>query len=75
MNTTPIVSINHLQHVGIPVTDIKISAAFYSQFGFANIMEAPFTLEGEEGVCIMMQHKSVIIELYQLPASKIAGHP
>ena len=73
MNTTPIVSINHLQHIGIPVTDIKVSSAFYRQFGFTNVMEAPFTMEGEEGICIMMQCKSIIIELYQLPASKIGS--
>ena len=68
----PIV-INHLQHTGIPVTDIKHSEAFYKRLGFANVMEAGFTQNGEPGTCIMMQNNSVIIELYQLPARQLQG--
>jgi lactoylglutathione lyase len=65
--------INHLQHAGIPVTDIKISEAFYTRLGFANVMEAGFNQDGAPGVCIMMQNKTVVIELYQLPAAQLQG--
>jgi len=71
MNKQLAISINHLQHVGIPVSDIKISAAFYQQLGFNNVMEAGFIDRGEPGTCIMMQHKTVVIELYQLPAGQL----
>ena len=62
------ISINKLQHVGIPVIDMDVSVAFYSRFGFENVMQSPFTLEGETGTCVMMQLKDIIIELYLLPA-------
>jgi len=59
--------INAIQHIGIPVTDIKASEAFYSRLGFANVMRAGFTDGGQPGTCIMMQRVAMIIELYQLP--------
>ena len=65
--------INHLQHVGIPVTAIKTSEAFYARLGFAKVMEAGFTQDGAPGVCIMMQNRTIIIELYQLPAAQLQG--
>ena len=70
-----------IQHIGIPVTDIRRSESFYSNLGFKNVMEAPFLHEGEKGTCIMMQQNSIIIELYQMPgktlqeiASRKDGH-
>jgi len=45
----------NIQHVGIPVTDIKISETFYANFGFENVMQANFMHEQEEGVCVMMK--------------------
>jgi len=64
--------INDLQHVGIPVSDIKKSITFYESIGFKNVMEAGFEIEGEKGVCVMMQLKTITIELYQLPPKKLA---
>lgn len=61
------IDIRAIQHVGIPVTDIKHSVAFYSKLGFANIMQSPFGNKGEEGVCVMMKREAIVIELYQLP--------
>lgn len=61
--------INHLQHVGIPVTDISRSKSFYRRLGFTNVMQASFSIKEEPGTCIMMQNNSMVIELYQLPAS------
>lgn len=71
MKNEPSIAINRLQHVGIPVSDINISVAFYQRLGFSNVMESGFTQDGETGTCIMMQHKTVIIELYQLPDSQL----
>jgi catechol 2,3-dioxygenase-like lactoylglutathione lyase family enzyme len=65
--------INSLQHVGIPATDIRKSAAFYSGLGFSNVMEASFLQHGEPGTCIMMQRDKIIIELYQLPEPELTG--
>jgi catechol 2,3-dioxygenase-like lactoylglutathione lyase family enzyme len=69
-NQSPVI-IKRLQHVGIPVTDIAVSEAFYNRLGFVNIMQSAFSLEGETGTCIMMENNTVIIELYQLPHHKI----
>jgi len=63
--------IKSLQHVGIPVADIAVSEVFYSRFGFKNVMQSTFTIEGETGTCIMMKHKGVIIELYQMPEKQL----
>jgi lactoylglutathione lyase len=69
-NKLPI-TINKLQHVGIPVTDVAVSTRFYSRFGFKSVMQSPFTHEGETGTCIMMQLNDIIIELYQIPAKQL----
>lgn len=63
--------INHLQHIGIPVTDIKRSEAFYERLGFINAMTAPFTIDNEKGTCIMMKRDNMIIELYQMPEAQL----
>lgn len=63
--------INHLQHVGIPVTDLTVSEAFYHRLGFIRVMHSAFDDDGETGTCVMMKNKSIIIELYQLPAHKL----
>jgi lactoylglutathione lyase len=57
-----------IQHAGIPVTNIKLSEAFYEKLGFKNVMEAPFQISNEQGTCVMMQRDNMIIELYQMPA-------
>ncbi|MEO8765468.1 MAG: VOC family protein [Ginsengibacter sp.] len=71
MENKPSIIINHLQHAGIPVTDIGISEVFYNRLGFANVMQSVFTIDDETGTCIMMENNGVIIELYQLPLHKI----
>jgi catechol 2,3-dioxygenase-like lactoylglutathione lyase family enzyme len=67
MKNKPSIAINSLQHTGIPVTDIGVSAAFYSSLGFTEVMKAVFDFEGEQGTCIMVKNNAVVIELYQLP--------
>ncbi len=71
MQTALSFKINQLQHVGIPVTDILRSQSFYKTLGFTNVMQTPFTINEQTGTCIMMQNNTVIIELYQLPASHL----
>ncbi len=66
-------ALTHIQHIGIPVTDIRQSETFYEKLGFTNKMEASFVLENNKGICIMMQRGSITIELYQLPAPQIAA--
>ncbi len=63
--------INSLQHIGIPVSDIAVSEAFYARFGFQQVMQTTFTFEGETGTCIMMKKKDSIIELYQMPEKQL----
>jgi catechol 2,3-dioxygenase-like lactoylglutathione lyase family enzyme len=64
--------INGIQHIGLPVTNIDVSQQFYSRLGFNNVMQAPFTDNGETGTCIMMQRGNMIMELYQLPEASLA---
>jgi lactoylglutathione lyase len=63
--------INHLQHIGIPVTDIKRSEAFYQRLGFETVMHAPFQFEGAAGTCIMMKHEAIMLEFYQMPEAQL----
>jgi len=65
------IQLNHIQHVGIPVTDIKVSEAFYERLGFRNVMSSTFDFKGGKGTVAMMKLNEMIIELYQLPDSEI----
>lgn len=61
----------NIQHVGIPVTNIKTSKQFYTNLGFENVMQATFIHNSEEGTCIMMKQGNIIIELYQMPQKEL----
>ena len=62
--------INQIQHIGIPVSNIQKSIGFYEKFGFTNVMPSTFEIEGEKGgIVAMMKRDSIILELYQMPAS------
>jgi len=63
--------INHLQHVGIPVTNIESSEKFYESLGFKNVMTSTFKHDGGEGRVMMMQHGNIIVELYQMPEPEL----
>ena len=63
------IKIKGFQHLGIPVTDLERSAAFYRGLGFENVMASDFVMNGEKGIMAMMQRGDMIIEIYQLPAS------
>ncbi|MFA6247644.1 MAG: VOC family protein [Mucilaginibacter sp.] len=66
------INITSIQHIGIPVTNIANSQAFYERLGFANVMQAGFGEEGARGTCVMMKRDSMIIELYQLPEPELS---
>jgi catechol 2,3-dioxygenase-like lactoylglutathione lyase family enzyme len=59
--------INHLQHIGLPITEIHRSQRFYESLGFICVMKNTFIHEEEEGQVIMMKYKDIILELYQMP--------
>jgi lactoylglutathione lyase len=55
--------LNHIQHVGLPVSNLEISEAFYRKLGFANVMASGFDYKGGRG--------EIILELYQLPEAQL----
>lgn len=65
--------INHIQHVGIPVTSLKTSEAFYKRLGFTNVMSTTFKHNNGEGLVAMMQLNEMIIELYQMPQTELTS--
>ena len=65
--------INHLQHIGLPVTDLEISRSFYERLGFEMVMHSTFLHEGAQGKVSMMKHKEIIIELYQMPEPELTS--
>jgi catechol 2,3-dioxygenase-like lactoylglutathione lyase family enzyme len=69
MNSNENLLIKRLQHIGIPVTDIRNSEAFYGRLGFVNVMQAPFEHEGGMGLCTMVKQGDIILELYEMPES------
>ncbi|MES2425674.1 MAG: VOC family protein [Bacteroidota bacterium] len=69
METPANLNIRAIQHIGIPITNVVASAAFYGKLGFSKAMEKPFLHNGEQGVCVMMKRGDIIMELYQMPAS------
>jgi lactoylglutathione lyase len=67
------IKLNHFQHLGIPVTSLKVSEAFYERLGFKNVMSTTFEHNGDKGLVSMMQLNAMIIELYQMPESELTG--
>lgn len=66
-----ILQINSFQHLGIPVSDLKISEKFYSRLGFKNVMSSPFDMNGDTGHVAMMEQNGMIIEIYQFPPAEL----
>ena len=61
-----------LQHIGLPVTDLARSLAFYQRLGFETIMTAEFGADDDKGHVAMLQRASAVLELYQLPEKMLA---
>jgi catechol 2,3-dioxygenase-like lactoylglutathione lyase family enzyme len=55
-----------LQHIGLPVTDLERSKAFYARLGFAEAMRTDLPGASEAVQVAMMHHEGLTIELYQL---------
>ncbi len=63
--------LNHLQHIGLPVTNLNASEAFYERLGFVNVMFSGFDHQGGRGSVSMMQKGKIILELYQMPEAQL----
>ncbi len=61
------------QHLGIPVTDIARSQAFYGRLGFKEAMRAELPEGGETVKVAMMELNGFVIELYQLAGKDQPG--
>ena len=59
-----------LQHIGIPVTDLARSKAFYARLGFVEVMRTDLPRDTDAIRVAMMQHTKLTIELYQLEAAE-----
>ena len=62
--------INHLQHIGLPVTDLKASRAFYEKLGFVSSMDSDFD-QGGRGSVSIMKRGGITFELYQMPEAQL----
>jgi catechol 2,3-dioxygenase-like lactoylglutathione lyase family enzyme len=61
-----------VQHIGIPVSNLMKSKAFYEKLGFDCVMRSKFPYEDAEGEAVMMQRGPVIMELYQMPEPELS---
>jgi catechol 2,3-dioxygenase-like lactoylglutathione lyase family enzyme len=59
-------NLNGWSHLGIPVTDMVRSVAFYRQFGFKPVTKACIPTGGEEILITMLEMDGFLLELYQL---------
>ena len=66
-------TINRLQHIGIPIVNIQASQAFYERLGFKVAMQSTFTHQGAQGKVTMMALKEIILELYQMPELELSS--
>jgi len=55
-----------LQHLGLPVADLKKSRAFYERLGFRQVMAAELPQAVDSILVAMMELNGFVIELYQL---------
>ncbi|MCM4172300.1 VOC family protein [Arenibacter sp. TNZ] len=59
---------NGLQHLGLPVSNLKASLKFYESLGFKRVLDSHVDVPEENDTILvaMMEQKGVIIELYQV---------
>jgi catechol 2,3-dioxygenase-like lactoylglutathione lyase family enzyme len=60
------------QHLGLPVTNIDRSEAFYSHLGFKTVMKTELPAHDDAVKVIMMELKGFVLELYQLVGDDLA---
>jgi lactoylglutathione lyase len=58
------------QHLGLPVTDLERSRAFYQNFGFTEAMRTDLTPQEHLVRVAMLEKSGFTIELYQLPGAE-----
>lgn len=64
-------NLKRIQHIGISVTNLAASRAFYASLGFTDAMSSPFPHpEGTGHVC-MMQQGDITLELYEFPPAAL----
>jgi len=63
--------INRIQHLRLPVTNLKASEAFYKKPGFAKVMASGFDYMGGQGAVAMTQRGEMILERYQIPEATL----
>jgi lactoylglutathione lyase len=63
--------INHIQHIGLPVTNLEVSQSFYERLGFAKAMTSEFDYKGGRGSVAMMRRGEILLELYQMPEAEL----
>jgi catechol 2,3-dioxygenase-like lactoylglutathione lyase family enzyme len=61
-----------LQHLGLPVTDLERSLAFYGQFGFTVAMRTEISSAHGAVQVAMIEKDGLTIELYQLAGAERA---
>jgi catechol 2,3-dioxygenase-like lactoylglutathione lyase family enzyme len=61
-----------IQHLGVPVTDLEASRAFYARLGFECVMEKTFDDTHGPVTALMVQRANMVIELYLLPQDERA---
>ncbi len=59
-------NVRGLQHLGLPVTDITRSMAFYSRLGFTMTMTAEISVDDGAIQVAMMDLNGFVLELYEL---------
>lgn len=65
-------NVQGFQHLGLPVTDIDRSEAFYRQLGFKTVMRTDLPAQDDAVRVIMMELKGFVMELYQLVGDELA---
>jgi lactoylglutathione lyase len=68
---TPLTPITRLQHIGIPVTSLAASTAFYTRLGFLSAMTSTFPHPEGTGHVAMLQLAGITLELYEFPPAAL----
>ncbi len=66
-------NVQGFQHLGLPVTDIARSRAFYERLGFRAVFETTLPAEGGAIQVAMLDLSGFVLELYQLVGADLAG--
>ena len=59
-----------MQHLGLPVSDLQRSQAFYTQLGFVTALRTDLSKADGTVQVAMMEKGGLTIELYQLPGAR-----